>query len=68
MVRGDTDIKRLKDSALQYVLNMVVVNAELTHARYSPQDFHEDAMQSGAYQMGNGIVTAPLPSPDDLRQ
>lgn len=66
--RGVTDIDVLKNQLLQEKLNMVVVNAELTHARESPQDFHEDAMQSGAYEMGNGVVMAPLPGPDDLRQ
>ena len=66
--RGITDTDVSKEQLLQEKLNRVVVNAELTHARESPQDFHEDAMQSGAYQMGSGVVMAPLPSPDDLRQ
>lgn len=67
-MRQETDLQSLKEEAFQDALNRVVVNAELTHAHESPQDFHEDAMQSGAYEMGNGIIMAPLPNPDDLRQ
>lgn len=65
---GETNLEVLKEEAFQDALNRVVVNAELTHAHASPQDFHEDAMKSGAYEMGHGITIAPLPSKDDLRQ
>lgn len=66
--RGVTDLSALQEQALQDKLNMVVVNAEITHAHELPQDFREDAMESGAYQMGNGVVMAPPPTPDELRQ
>lgn len=66
--RTEVELDVLKDEVLKDQLNRIVVNAELTHARELPQDFHEDAMNSGAYQMGTGIIIAPLPNPDDLRQ
>lgn len=67
MTRVESDLPTLKNQALQDALNMIVVNAELTHAHDAPEDFNDDAMQSGAYEIGNGITIAPMPNPDDLK-
>lgn len=68
LTRGEPDLTILTEDARQHALRMVVVNAELTHSREAPQDFHEDAMRAGAYEMSNGITMAPLPTSDELRQ
>lgn len=53
-VRGSTDLETLRQEALDDRLRRVVVNTEILHASQAPNDFNEDAMKAGAYEMGTG--------------
>ena len=50
------DLEELKQQALDHAVRMVVVNAELNHARLAPGDFNQDSEKAGAYDMGVGII------------
>lgn len=53
------DFETLKQDALDHQLRRAVVNVELTHASLAPEDFNEDAVKSGAYEMGAGQAVLP---------
>ena len=56
LLREETDLPTIENQLLDDRLRTVVVNIETEHARRAPGDFNQDSEQSGAYEMGIGIV------------